>query len=127
MQQFADIVQLIQQSRSYATRAVNTELINLYWQVGEYLSYQVAAAAWGDKTISELAEYLATQHPELKGFTSRGLYRMKQFYATYSNSQIVSALLTQLQNSENQRNEIVSSLVTEFKISEMRQTQLLKN
>ena len=126
MQQFADIIQLIQQSRSNATRAVNTELINLYWQVGEYLSRQVAAATWGDKTISELAAYLAKQHPELKGFNRPGLYRMKQFYDTYNNSQIVSALLRQLQNNENQQNIIVSAVVTQFKLSDIRRTLLAK-
>lgn len=80
---FGAIVSLIKQSQLTATRAVNAILVNLYWQVGEYISKQLTNATWGDKTIDELAEFIATQHPELKGFSRRGLYRMKQFYDIY--------------------------------------------
>ena len=84
-QEFADIIGLIKQSQANAVRAVNTELVNLYWQVGEFISRQVAAATWGDKTIEELAVFIEKQHPDIKGFNRRGLYRMKQFYETYNN------------------------------------------
>lgn len=47
-----------------ARSAVNTELINLYWQVGEYIS-------WGEKTVDELATSLKRNHPALKGFNQR--------------------------------------------------------
>ncbi len=39
-------------------KAVNTERINLYWQVGEYISRRIAATSWGEKTVDELAAYL---------------------------------------------------------------------
>lgn len=52
----------------------------MYWQVGEYISRRIATASWGGKTVDELAAYLKRNHPELKGFNRRGLYRMKQFY-----------------------------------------------
>ena len=35
---FFDIIQLIKQSRANALKAVNSELINLYWNIGEYIS-----------------------------------------------------------------------------------------
>ena len=123
---FGDIILLIKQSRALATKAVNTELINLYWQVGEYISCQVAGAAWGDKTIDELADFISTQYPELKGFSRRGLYRMKQFYETYSKSTIVSPVTTQLQNIENQSIKIVSAAQTQFRLSDIRNSVLSK-
>ena len=43
--QFSAIVQLIQQARTSAFKAVNTELINLYWNIGEYIAQQ-AAKEW---------------------------------------------------------------------------------
>jgi predicted nuclease of restriction endonuclease-like (RecB) superfamily len=95
-EKFSDIVTLIQQARQNAVKTVNTELINLYWLVGEYISKRLASSSWGEKTIDELAHYLNTQHPELKGFNRRGLYRMRQFYETYSSAKIVSSLMTQL-------------------------------
>ena len=77
--QFTQIVQLIQSSRSKALAAVNTELINLYWKVGAYISFQLQQAAWGENTVGELAAYIKTHHPDIKGFNRPGLYRMKQF------------------------------------------------
>ena len=51
---------------------------------------------WGQKTIEQLATFIQTQEPGIKGFERRNLYRMRQFYETYPNAEIVSALLTQL-------------------------------
>ncbi|WP_216629114.1 DUF1016 N-terminal domain-containing protein [Sphingobacterium lumbrici] len=45
---FSDIINLIQQARSNAIRAVNTELINLYWNVGAYIKQKLSIADWGD-------------------------------------------------------------------------------
>lgn len=39
--QFIDILNLIKQSRFKALKAVNTELIDLYWNVGEYISQRL--------------------------------------------------------------------------------------
>lgn len=111
---FSDIINLIQQSRSNAIRAVNTELINLYWNVGAYIKQRLSVADWGDKTVDELAVFIQQNNPELKGFQRRGLYRMIQFYETYAQTQIVSSLRTQLQNDDNQTNEIIASVRTQF-------------
>ncbi len=70
--QFSTIVQLIQQARGNAYKAVNSELINLYWQVGEYISKKVADASWGDKTVEQLAEFIQKNNPDLKGYNRRG-------------------------------------------------------
>ena len=93
--EYTDIVLLIKQSRLDALKSVNTELINLYWNVGHYISKRIKSAEWGDKTIDELANFIQKTEPNLKGFNWRGLYRMRQFYETYSQTQIVSAVLTQ--------------------------------
>ena len=53
-------------------------------------------SAYGDGYIQSLADYFAANYPEIKGFTRRGLYRMKQFYELYAGTEIVSTLLTQL-------------------------------
>lgn len=108
-QQFADIVQLIQQSRNNAIRAVNSELINLYWNIGKYLHKELESARWGEKTVDELATFIQTNYPELKGFTRRSLYRMKQFYETYSGASFMIAEENKSQTSDNHINTIVSS------------------
>jgi hypothetical protein len=52
---FTEIIKLIEQSRSKAIRAVNTELINLYWLIGENISNKMNSAEWGDSVVTELA------------------------------------------------------------------------
>lgn len=68
----------------------------MYWNVGEYLSDLCAKSSFGDKVIEEVAAYISDVAPTVKGFTRRGLYRMKQFYETYKDDEFVSALLTQI-------------------------------
>src|SRR5690606_6903562 len=80
---FAYIIQLIKQARSNAIIAVNTELINLYWNVGEYVSKKIKESEWGDSVVVELAIFIKTQEPEIKGFSDKNIWRMKQFYETY--------------------------------------------
>ena len=43
---FTDIIQLIKQSQINAIRAVNAELINLYWNIGEYISKKIEKSEW---------------------------------------------------------------------------------
>ena len=93
---FSEVVQLIASARQRAIQAVNTSLIELYWQVGEIISRKIAAAEWGDGVVKQLADHIAQTQPGLRGFTKRNLFRMLQFYETYKDEAIVSALLTQL-------------------------------
>lgn len=77
-------------------QAVNTALIELYWQVGLTISRKIEQAEWGDGVVAQLAEHLAHTQPGLRGFTQRNLFRMRQFYEAYRNDEKVSALLRQL-------------------------------
>jgi predicted nuclease of restriction endonuclease-like (RecB) superfamily len=94
--EFAEITQLIAAARQRAVQAVNTTLIELYWQVGEIISRKIKQAEWGDGVVAQLAEHLAQTQPGLRGFTRRNLFRMRQFYEAYRDESIVSALLSQL-------------------------------
>ncbi len=98
---FAEIVRLIDTARQQAYRAVNTTLIELYWQVGAYLSAKIKAAEWGDGVIGQLAQHLAVKQPSLQGFTRSNLFRMRQFYETYQGDEIVAPLVRQLSWSHN--------------------------
>ncbi len=77
-------------------KAVNAELINMYWQVGEYISDLCNNASFGDRVIDEIAAYISAEAPSIKGFNRRGLYRMKQFYETYKDDEFVTPLVTQI-------------------------------
>lgn len=94
---FAEIVVLIEQARQRAYQAVNSELVGLYWRIGEYISTKLAAAVWGEGVVDSLAQHLARTMPGQRGFTRRNLFRMRQFFEAYSTAdKKVTALLTQL-------------------------------
>jgi hypothetical protein len=93
---FAEIVGLIAAAQQRAFQAVNTTLIDLYWQVGEYTSRKIEAAEWGDGVVPQLAHYIARTQPGQRGFTPRNLFRMKQLYESYRSDSIVTALRSQL-------------------------------
>ena len=93
---FREVVGMIQEARGRALRAVNTELVELYWQVGGFISGKIETAAWGEGVVDELARFIARRHPDIKGFTRRSLFRMRQFFDTYRGEPIVAALLRQL-------------------------------
>src|SRR5437879_4293949 len=93
---FAEVISLIEAARTRAFVAVNAELVNLYWQIGEYISRKLESAAWGEGVVEQLAIHIAQQNPDLKGFTRRNLFRMRQFYETYRGDEKVSPLVTQL-------------------------------
>ena len=124
--QFHEIVHLIKSVQSNIFMSINVEMINLYWNVGQYITMQLSNAAWGDKTVDELADFIQQKYPEIKGFNRRGLYRMKQFYETYSSAKFVSLPMAQIQRIDNQNNEIVSSPMTQFKNNDIRKTILAK-
>jgi hypothetical protein len=111
---FKTIQQIILHSRHRALQQVNAIMLDVYWKVGAYVSKQIQAGTWGDKVVVNLADFLKSEDPGLKGFNKRGLYRMVSFYETWSDpnllttassflpSQIVSTLSPQIQTTDNQ-------------------------
>jgi len=93
---FTDIIQLIKQSRTSAIKAVNAELINLYWKIGEYISKKIEQSEWGDSVVTELAHFIQTHEPEIKGFSDKNIWRMKQFYETYKDFPKLSPLVREI-------------------------------
>ncbi len=98
---FTDIILLIKQSRSNVIRLINEELINLYWQIGKYVSKKIEQTEWGDSVVEELASYIKLNEPEIKGFSDKNIWRMKQFYETYKDSPKLSTLLREISWSHN--------------------------
>lgn len=93
---FADIINLIKNAQYIASKSVNRELINLYWSVGKYVSKKIQNAEWGNNIVTNLSEYIQKSLPNPKGFSDKNIWRMKQFYETYQEETILSALLREL-------------------------------
>ncbi|MBE7059648.1 MAG: DUF1016 domain-containing protein [Ruminococcaceae bacterium] len=93
---FGVVISIIENAKGRALKAVNAELINMYWEVGEYLSKLCSESSFGDNVIDEVADYISKTNPTIKGFNRRGLYRMRQFYETYKDDEFVTPLVTQI-------------------------------
>jgi len=138
--QFSEIVKLAEQARYNTYQSINSELVNLYWQIGEYISKKVANAEWGMNVVDKLAAYFQENASDLKGFDRRGLYRMKQFYEAYQNleslekstpaevKQIVSPVVTQLKKSKvSKQKERVGILLCKQKDDEVVEFAMSRN
>ena len=98
---FGMVVSMIREARQRAYRAANSELINLYWKVGEYLSNRMHSDGWGKGVVVQLAAYIQSKEPNAKGFSDKNLWRMKQFYETYKDYPELSTLSRELSWSHN--------------------------
>ena len=93
---FSEVVRLIKKSRFAALKAVNSELINLYWQIGEYIAERIESEGWGKSVVKDLADFIQRTEPTLKGFSPQNLWRMRQFYETYKNAPKLSPLVREI-------------------------------
>ena len=64
----------------------------MYWKVGEFLSKEIEHTSYGDAYIDEISREIQETFPGIKGFNRRGLYRMKKFYETYKDNDIVTQI-----------------------------------
>jgi predicted nuclease of restriction endonuclease-like (RecB) superfamily len=113
---FSEIAELIASAKVRAVQAVNTTLIDLYWQVGGVISRKIAAAEWGDGVVDQLAAYLARTQPALRGFNRMNLFRMRRFHEAWRDHELVSALPIQLpeDGGEAARRPIVSAVLAQL-------------
>lgn len=95
-QDFSQVLQQIQRSRQKIFAQINTALIDLYWQVGQTISQKVQTEAWGKGVVKGLAQYIAQNDPDIKDFSDKNLWRMKQFYETYQSDQRLMPLVQEL-------------------------------
>lgn len=100
-ERFSDIIHIIKQSQANAIRAINSELLNLYWNIGEYISKKIERSEWGDSVVAELAKYIQLNEPEIKGFSDKNIWRMKQFFETYKDFPKLSTLSREISWSHN--------------------------
>ena len=98
-QQFGEIINIILQHKSNASRAVNEELLLTAWYVGGYVSTKLKSKEWGSKVVSQLSEHIRSQHTDIKGYSKRNIYNMVMFYVE-SSSETFIATIRQYLNTE---------------------------
>ncbi|MDP0587879.1 MAG: PDDEXK nuclease domain-containing protein [Candidatus Endonucleobacter bathymodioli] len=101
--QFGEVLAQIQQAKQQAFQQVNKTLVQLYWNIGQYVSNNVEQAGWGKGVVGELADFIQQKEPNMNGFSARNIWRMKQFYEIYREFPKLSTLWTVLPWSHNRR------------------------
>lgn len=93
---FDVVLGLIEAARTRAVAAVNTTLIDLYWNVGEFISLKIAKDGWGKGTVEFLAETIQRRYPGMTGYSAANLWRMRQFYEIYRDQPKLAPLVREL-------------------------------
>lgn len=88
-----DLKHRIDGARLSAARAVNRELVALYWDIGQAIREQQARRGWGDAVVDRLARDLKTFFPGTAGFSAASLWRMRQFHETYTAPEFLAQLV----------------------------------
>lgn len=92
----ANLKHKIQTCQQRAVLAVNSELVLLYWHIGQEILARQTAEGWGAKVIEQLAKDLTAEFPTMKGFSARNLKYMRKFAQEWQDEQIVQQLVAQL-------------------------------
>jgi predicted nuclease of restriction endonuclease-like (RecB) superfamily len=84
-----------------ALRAVNKELISLYWNIGELIVSRQQGETWGHSVVERLAADIQQEFPGIQGFSARSIRYMRDFYVTYNSSQKLPPLAAEIGWSHN--------------------------
>ncbi|MDR1728442.1 MAG: PDDEXK nuclease domain-containing protein [Acidobacteriota bacterium] len=93
---FEEVAAIIERARENAFRAVNRELISMYWEIGRYVSKKSTAANWGKSVVKAFSEFIQSRYVGIQGFSPQNIWRMKQFYETYANNEKLSPLVREI-------------------------------
>ncbi len=93
---FNEIILLIENSKQKVFSQVNFILIELYWNIGEYISKKTIQENWGKSIVQELSLFIKQKVPSVQGFRDKNLWRMKQFFETYKDSPKLSPLVREI-------------------------------
>ena len=88
----------IRSARISAARAVNRELILLYWDIGRGIVEKQEDLGWGKSVVEQLSLDLRSEFPGMKGFSANNLWLMRQFYSEYSSPAFLEQLVQEMQS-----------------------------
>lgn len=96
-----EIRERIRSSQYAALRAVNRELIALYWDIGRMIVERQAREKWGRAVVERLAADLQREFPGIRGFSSHNIWRMRKIYLAYCENQKLAPMVQEIGWSHN--------------------------
>jgi predicted nuclease of restriction endonuclease-like (RecB) superfamily len=91
-----EVKERVRSAQYAALKAVNTELVGLYWDIGRMIVERQFVGAHGDSIAEKLALDLQSEFPGIKGFSRRNIFYMREFYLLYRNDERVQPLVAQI-------------------------------
>ena len=79
-----------------ALKAVNREMIALYWEIGKRITEQQTALGWGKSVVENLSRDIQKEFPGIQGFGVRNMWDMARFYAEYQSNEILQPLVAEI-------------------------------
>jgi hypothetical protein len=92
----AEIKERVRSAQYEALRAVNKELVALYWDIGRMIVERQVDGVHGAAIAERLAEDLRREFPGMAGFSRRNIFYMREFYTLYRDSPKVQPLVAQI-------------------------------
>jgi predicted nuclease of restriction endonuclease-like (RecB) superfamily len=97
----AEVKERVRAAQYEALRAVNKELVGLYWDIGRMIAERQKSETWGKSVVVTLAGDLQQEFPGVQGFSSQNLWRMRQFHQAYAESEKLSPLVREISWTKN--------------------------
>lgn len=91
-----EVKERIRAGQYQALRAVNRELIGLYWDIGRMIVERQAGDTWGKSIVQQLSGDLQKEFPGIGGFSTSNLWRMKSFFEAYADSEKLAQLVREI-------------------------------
>ena len=83
-----------------AARAVNRDMILLYWDIGRGIVEKQKEQGWGKSVVDRLAADLRKEFPDISGFSARNLWDMRRLIEAYSNARVLAQAVQEIEHLE---------------------------
>lgn len=91
-----EIKERIRSAQYEAMKAVNKEMIQLYWDIGKQITEKQQASGWGKAVVETLSKDLQKEFPGIQGFGARNIWYMQQFYTEYEGNEFLQPLVAEI-------------------------------
>jgi predicted nuclease of restriction endonuclease-like (RecB) superfamily len=92
----SDLKSKIKHSQYEAMKAVNTHLIQLYWEIGKSITEKQAQQGWGKSVVENLSKDLQAEFADMRGLSARNLWLMADFYAEYHSVAFLQSMIAEI-------------------------------
>ena len=77
-----ELKRTIKSARQKIAATINSQVLELYWEIGKEIASK--QNTWGSNIIENVTKELNSEFPDMKGFSRRNLYAIRQWYLFYN-------------------------------------------